>query len=74
MLRHASAYVVASDHDRPPLPERFEETQQPDEKTWDRSLAYGELTSGADEAGEVDRDWAKAGGGEAVQTGRRYVP
>jgi hypothetical protein len=26
MLRHASAYVVASDHDRPPLPERFEET------------------------------------------------
>ncbi len=26
MLRHDSAYVVASDHDRPPLPERFEET------------------------------------------------
>jgi len=26
MVRHASAYVVASDHDRPPLPERFEET------------------------------------------------
>jgi hypothetical protein len=26
MLRHASAYVMASDHDRSPLPERFEET------------------------------------------------
>jgi hypothetical protein len=26
MLRHAFAYVVASDRDRPPLPERFEET------------------------------------------------
>ena len=35
----------------------------------DRSLAYGELTSGAAEAGEVDRDRAKAGGGDAVEHG-----
>jgi hypothetical protein len=31
-------------------------------------------TSGAAEAGEVDRDWAKAGGGDAVRTGLRYAP
>jgi hypothetical protein len=67
LLRHASAYVVASDHDRPAVPERVEETQQPGGKTRDRSLAYCELTSRAPEAGEVDRDRTKAGGGDAVE-------
>jgi hypothetical protein len=48
------------------VPERLEETYQPGGETRHRSLAYRELTSGAPEAGEIDRDWTKASGGDAV--------
>src|SRR5712671_4780133 len=69
MLRHASADVVTGDHDRTPVPERFEEMHQPGGETRDRSLAQGELASGAAEAGEIDRHRAKASGGDAVEHG-----
>ena len=69
MLRHASADVVASDHDRALMPERLEETYQPGGETRDRSLAYREFASGAAEAGEIDRHRAKACGGDAVEHG-----
>jgi hypothetical protein len=52
MLRHASADVVASDHDWALVPERLEETYQAGGEMRHRSLAYRELTSGAPEAGE----------------------
>src|SRR5258705_12108970 len=69
MLRDASADVVAGDHDRALMPERFEEAHQPGGETRDRSLAQGELTSGAAEAGEIDRHRAKARGRDAVEHG-----
>ena len=69
MLRHASADVVASDHDRPLMPERIEETHQPGGETGNRSLTHGELTSGAAEAGEIDRHRAKPCGDDAVEYG-----
>jgi hypothetical protein len=69
MLRDASADVVASDHGRALVFECIEETYQPGRETRDRSLAYGELTSGATEAWEIDRHRAKARGGDAVEHG-----
>src|SRR6266849_2647510 len=69
MLRHATADVVAGDHDRPLMPERLEETHQPGGETRHRSLAHDEFTSGAAEAGEIDRHRAKARGGDAVEHG-----
>src|ERR1700758_681900 len=69
MLRHPSANVMAGDHHRPLMPERFEETHQPGGETRDRSLAQGELASGAAEAGEINRDGAKARRGDAVEHG-----
>src|SRR5437879_1192760 len=69
MLRDASADVVASDHDRALVPKRIQELHQPGGETRDRSLAQGELASGAAEAGEIDRHRAKARGGDAVEHG-----
>src|ERR1700675_4031781 len=69
MLRDASADVVAGDHDRALMPERFEETHQPGGETRDRSLAHGELTPRAAEAREIDRHRAKARRGDAVEHG-----
>jgi len=56
MLSHASAAIVAGDHDWSPVAERLEEMYQPGGETRHRSLAFRELTFGAPEAGEIDRD------------------
>lgn len=55
MLRHASTDVVTSDHDRPLVSERVEETYQPGGETRHRSLGNRRLASGAPETGEVHR-------------------
>src|SRR6266404_315620 len=69
MLRHASADIVTGDHDRPLVPERFEETHQPSRETRNRSLTHGEFTSGSAKAGKIDRYRAKARRGDAVEHG-----
>src|SRR6267378_3209668 len=51
------------------MAERLKEMYQPGGETRDRSLAQGELASGAAEAGEIDRHRAKARRGDAVEHG-----
>jgi hypothetical protein len=69
MLRHAAADVMASDHDWALVPKRIQELHQPGGEARDRSLAQREFTSGAAEAGEIDRHWAKARRGDTVKDG-----
>ena len=65
MLRHASADVVARDHDRAPILERVEKSHQPGGEARDGSVAHGEFASGTAEAGEIHGHRPKARGGDA---------